>query len=220
MVSLPRHFVPNPVLLHSTRRGVKRPESLFLHTRYDLAGNVLSTTDPDGNETVWTYDALNRVSTETECAGTSSQATASYVYDLDGNVVQSTDYDGRVIQYVYDNMGRERHENWMSGTTTVDSMTFTYDADGRLTGASDPASASETFAYLCPCQLGGMDFFRAAVLFSPGREKRVGGPGGGASSPWSPAGGGRNRHGRFHRWGGVWQDAGRGQTGVPGGLSA
>ena len=36
MVSLPRHFVPNPVLLHSTRRGVKRPESLFLHTRYDV----------------------------------------------------------------------------------------------------------------------------------------------------------------------------------------
>jgi YD repeat-containing protein len=162
---------------------------------------MLSTTDPDGNETVWSYDALNRVSTETEFYGTSSAATACYAYDLDGHLVQSTDYDGRVIQYVYDNMGRETNEKWMpmSGQTAVDTMTF---------------------YYLCPCQLGGMDFFRAAVLFSPGREKRVGGPGGGASSPWSPAGGGRNRHGRFHRWGGVWQDAGRGQTGVPGGLSA
>jgi YD repeat-containing protein len=41
-----------------------------MFTLTDLAGNMLSMTDPDGNETVWTYDALNRVSTETECAGT------------------------------------------------------------------------------------------------------------------------------------------------------
>ena len=33
---------------------------------------------------------------------------------------------------------------------------------------------------------------RRDAAFSPGTEERVGGPGGGASSPWSPAGGRRN----------------------------
>jgi YD repeat-containing protein len=118
--------------------------------------------------------------------------------------------------FAYDNLG-----NLLSQTDAVtETTTYVYNARNECVEQTDPDGNHTFYAYLCPCQLGGMDFFRAAVLFSPGREKRVGGPGGGASSPWSPAGGGRNRHGRFHRWGGVWQDAGRGQTGVPGGLSA
>jgi RHS repeat-associated protein len=114
---------------------------------YDLAGNMLTMTDPDGNKTHWAYDNLNRVIQETECVGTSSQATRFYNYDLDGDLVQTTDYDGRVIQYVYDALGREIHENWMSGTTVVDSMTFTYDLAGELLSASDPASATDSYSY-------------------------------------------------------------------------
>ena len=100
------------------------PDGNHTFFAYDLAGNMLSQTDPDGNQTVWTYDNLNRVSTETECAGTSSQATASYVYDLDGNVVQSTDYDGHVIDYSYDDRGRETGETWMSGNNVLDSISL------------------------------------------------------------------------------------------------
>ena len=35
MVSLRRHFVPNPVLMHSTEFRAKRRMPLFIHTRYD-----------------------------------------------------------------------------------------------------------------------------------------------------------------------------------------
>ena len=106
-------------------------------------------TDPDGNQTAWTYDELDRVSTETECVGTSGQATASYLYDLDGHVVQSTDYDHNVIQYVYDNMGRELHEELDvgHGHGRVDDLQL---RPGRpLARRRDPASASEAFAYDC-----------------------------------------------------------------------
>ena len=49
-----------------------------------------------------------------------------------------------------------------------------------------------SMVYLCLCQLEDVDFFPRL-----GTEERVGGPGGGASSPWSPAGGRRK----------AWQDA-------------
>jgi len=35
MVSLRRHFVPNPVVIHSTCRGSRRRQPLSIHTRYD-----------------------------------------------------------------------------------------------------------------------------------------------------------------------------------------
>ena len=68
MVSLPRHFVPNPVLLHSTRRGVKRPESLFLHTRYNSSGDMLTSRqvaawpDMTGNDVLTQYTYTTRAS--------------------------------------------------------------------------------------------------------------------------------------------------------------
>jgi hypothetical protein len=90
---------------------------------------------------------------------------------------------------------------------------YTYDLDGRMTSVTQTGFAcsytAATFIYLCPCQLADVDFFRAALLFRPGTEKRVGGAGGGASSPCSPARGGRNRGTQQRSNGCVWQDAPR-----------
>ena len=46
MVSLRRHFVPNPVVIHSTCRGSRRRQPLSIHTRYDALGNQVSQSDP------------------------------------------------------------------------------------------------------------------------------------------------------------------------------
>ena len=62
---------------------------------YDAAGNMTSLTDPDGNVTSWTYDALNRGVSETNPLGT-----AYYSYDADGDLTQTTDRDGQTTQYV------------------------------------------------------------------------------------------------------------------------
>ena len=61
---------------------------------------------------------------------------------------------------------------------------------------TDPDGGRTTYAYLCPCQLTVADF--RAALFRSGIEMRVGGPGGGASSPWSPPW--RRRNPRMDAW--------------------
>jgi len=42
MVSIGRHFVPNPVSMHSTGFGASRRKPFFLHTRYEKLGNLPS----------------------------------------------------------------------------------------------------------------------------------------------------------------------------------
>jgi YD repeat-containing protein len=90
---------------------------------------MLSQTDPDGNQTVWTYDNLNRVSSETECAGTSSQATASYVYGTNQQVCTQEAYDSA------DDMTSQTNE-------LQDVTSYTYDDLGRVLTETEPVPAS------------------------------------------------------------------------------
>ena len=41
---------------------------------YDAVGNLLTSTDADGNVTTYTYDALNRIATVSDPAGASTPA--------------------------------------------------------------------------------------------------------------------------------------------------
>ena len=64
MVSLRRHFVPNPVQVnYCNRRLAKRRRPLFIHTRYDAAGNMTTMPQPGNEATGLTcvYDAWNRL---------------------------------------------------------------------------------------------------------------------------------------------------------------
>jgi YD repeat-containing protein len=183
---------------------------------HDANGNETALTDPDNNQTTWQYDGLGNMVLQTNPIDVSADvpATDQYDYDAAGELVQSIDGDGRAITYSYDGIGRETGENWYGSVdssgvpqgSATETISYTYNSAGLLYTASD-ANATYTYTYLCPCQLAGVDFFRAAVLFSPGREKRVGGAGGGASSPCSPARGGRKRRTLRTTGAGDWQDA-------------
>ena len=50
-------------------------------TAYDADGNVLSVTDPKGNETDYTYDPLDKLSTVTQPAVSTGTPVTTYVYD-------------------------------------------------------------------------------------------------------------------------------------------
>jgi YD repeat-containing protein len=182
---------------------------------YDADGNEVSLTDPDYYETTWQYDGLGDMTAETNAAQTDAIGeNDQYRFDAAGEVTEKIDADGRAIVYSYDGIGRESAENWYASVDSsgnpqgdpTETIAYTYNPAGLLFTASD-ASAAYTYTYLCPCQLAGVDFFRAAVFFSPGREKRVGGAGGGASSPCSPARGGRKRRTLRTTGAGDWQDA-------------
>ena len=123
---------------------------------FDLDGDQLSLTDPDGNTTSWSYDCLGDAIGQSEVValGYNSQgvikttATSSDQFDLDGNLTPSIDADGRVIDYAYSGLGQETGETWYpnvadasAGTGSDGGVSFGYDLDGLTTSASNTAAS-------------------------------------------------------------------------------
>lgn len=107
---------------------------------YDKAGHRISLTDPNDNETTWTYDPFGRMHTEVNVAGT-----RTYDYDSNGNLVEYTDRDDRETDYAYDRANRMIAEQWIGGPD-AQTLHYAYDVLGNLISTSDTAS-SNTFTY-------------------------------------------------------------------------
>ena len=78
---------------------------------YDLNGNVLTSTDANGNVTTNTYDALNRViSSKTINSNDSSKnVSKSYTYDNMGRITKTTN-NNLTTSCIYDSLGRKYTE--------------------------------------------------------------------------------------------------------------
>ena len=78
---------------------------------YDLNGNVLTSTDANGNITTNTYDALNRVltSNSVDPDDSSKNVSKSYQYDEMGRTVRTT-VNNKSTTYLYDDLGRVYQE--------------------------------------------------------------------------------------------------------------
>ena len=112
---------------------------------YDANGNVLTDTQPDGTETVYTYNDLN-APTEVQvknASGTVVQTTYTG-YDLDGNVETQTDGAGSVIAtYGYNSLNQETSsENALHQTTTY---TYTPNGDAYTTTTPDGVTSTNTY---------------------------------------------------------------------------
>src|SRR5205823_4214468 len=70
-------------------------------TAYDLAGNVLSTTDANGNTTSYGYDALNRVVQQISGFGSAVASTATMLYDKVGNLLSETTGQSATLSYAH-----------------------------------------------------------------------------------------------------------------------
>jgi YD repeat-containing protein len=68
---------------------------------YDGAGNLLSSTDPDGNTTTYTYDASGLLTQEVQPVSATSSITTSYGYDAAGNRTRYTDGRGNSFYTTY-----------------------------------------------------------------------------------------------------------------------
>ena len=110
---------------------------------YDPDGNLLTTTNGDGNVTVYTYDGAGRKTSETVASGTPQAATTSYVYDADGNLSKVTDPDGNHTFFGYDADGQQ--------TSLADTFghvsTTTYDDAGRKTSSTDRDGRRIVYGY-------------------------------------------------------------------------
>lgn len=142
-------------------------EDLITQYEYDQAGNQKKIIDPLSRETLYSYDALNRVITITNPL---SGAT-TYDYDPAGNRVGLTDAENRTTTYDYDAPNRVvTTTNALGGQTGVtydavgnrlrqiingDTTTYLYDAANRLAQVDgqpytfDANPASRDFAATC-----------------------------------------------------------------------
>ena len=89
------------------------PDTGVTTNTYDPAGNLITATDAKGQQSRYTYDALNRV-TKVEYFGPGPVLTATHIYSYDDGPNQK----GRLTQLIE------------TGSTTV----YSYDQKGRLTG--------------------------------------------------------------------------------------
>ncbi len=112
---------------------------------YDLAGRLVTLTDPIGNTTTWSYDTVNRVTSESIVVD-SATLTRSYAYDDNSNLTSIIDRLGRVTKYDYDHLNRLKTKSWFADVedeTPDREIEFTYDAASNLLSVSDPDAEYE-----------------------------------------------------------------------------
>ncbi len=125
---------------------------------YDAAGNRTLLRDAAGNETRWTYDALDRVTVETidleAGPGILRASQRAWTYNGAGLVAAYVARNERVTTYAYDALGRRVQEDWFgslapAGGEGVSSRTFAYryDAAGRLIEVDDAGGPDFGYSY-------------------------------------------------------------------------
>jgi RHS repeat-associated protein len=108
---------------------------------YDLVGNLLTATDPIGQENKATYDVANRVLTRTYLKADKSTVaeTRTYGYDKVGKVMTVSDLTG-TSTYTYDALAHPLTETRATIGQTAYTVTSAYDVTGNYTKVVYPGS--------------------------------------------------------------------------------
>ncbi|GAA3207085.1 LamG-like jellyroll fold domain-containing protein [Actinocorallia longicatena] len=118
---------------------------------YDGTGAQLSATDARGHTSLFTNDALGRVTAETQPVDAANGITTSFGYDANGNRTRFTDGRGNAWTYGYN--------SWNQSETAVEPPTATYssaadrtstigyDANGRVVKNTAPGGVVVTTGY-------------------------------------------------------------------------
>jgi len=93
---------------------------------YDVAGRMLTLTDPVENTIHYTYDDLGRQLTMTD----PNMGHWSYEYDDNGNLSSRTDAKGQVLTFNYDKLNRLTLKDVPPAGPSTEDVTYFYDGDG------------------------------------------------------------------------------------------
>ena len=106
---------------------------------YDKNNNLLSTTDPLGGVTAFSYNEAGQTESETDQRG----HTIQFTYDQSGNLIRKDLPDGTSELFVYDQENRKTAETDPAGRTTL----FTYDVRGNLIETKYPDGSATQNSY-------------------------------------------------------------------------
>lgn len=123
--------------------GVGGPAGGFGYS-YDKAGNL---TSQGYNNTNYTYDALNRLSTISTQVGGNRPTVATYGYDNVGNLQSVTYGNGVVHTYGYDNRNRLANLGVAKGSNNLFSYGYTVDSAGHRTSVTEQSGRTVNYGY-------------------------------------------------------------------------
>lgn len=136
---------PQTVTIHN----VTASHDITTSYTYDAAGNPLTQIVGTQQQTTYTYDALNRVTSNTLEMGTLADRTQTYNYDADDNIVTARLTDGTVTseqRYAYDTAGRRYQFVTENGATDLTSSA-TYDQRGLVASSTSPRGNTTNYTY-------------------------------------------------------------------------
>jgi RHS repeat-associated protein len=115
---------------------------------YDTYGDLISSTDPLGNKATYAYDISGRLISRVSPRGNASGAdpasyTTSYSYDAFGDLLKQTDPLGHVTSYTYDADRNRTSVTDAKGDTT----SYAYDAGDELTKVTRADGTTLSYAY-------------------------------------------------------------------------
>jgi RHS repeat-associated protein len=112
---------------------------------YDALGNLATTTDANGHQSLRTFNALRELVTQAFPSGTSAQTST---YDAAGNVLSITDFKGKTTTYTYDARNQLLSET-PDPSLSDSAVTFTYTPTGQVATMTDSGG---TITYLYDSQ--------------------------------------------------------------------
>ena len=113
-----------------------------MRSRYDSESNLISSTDAVQNSTLYAYDNLNRIQSETIVDDANNLLVRRYEYNQAGLLFKYTDRDNRGTNYTYDGFDELVEQGWFSSDSNdltrfnssnkVGELSWEYDDLGRV----------------------------------------------------------------------------------------
>ncbi len=103
---------------------------------------TLKSSNQNGANDTYTYDALNRLSTVTDAAGQTT-----YTYDNVGNLQSYAYPNGVSTNYGYDALNRLTHVGSVTQSSTIASYTYTLEPAGNRTSVAELSGRTVSYGY-------------------------------------------------------------------------
>ena len=109
----------------------------------DSRNVVITETDPKGNVTTGTYDALGRMTKKSVDMGSSAAVVTQWAYDANNNNTSLTDDNSKATTYAFDNLNRLTTKTY-DNTKTV---AYQYDVNSNVTRITDQIGSTLDYGY-------------------------------------------------------------------------